>query len=531
MIHTRRGLNGLVTAPHHMAAEAGADILRRGGNAVEAMVAAAAAIAVVYPHMNSIGGDGFWLIAEPGRAPVGIDASGPAAVLASRDFYADQGYEARIPARGPLAALTVPGTVDGWRLALRRAAGWGRALPLSELLAPAIDHAIRGVPVTAGQESLTREKLDELRGVPGFAETYLTHDGAVPVEASLLQQQHLASSLERLAEAGLRDFYEGDLGALLARGAEAAGSPLRRADLEGFQAIEAAPLCVSLDVGTAYNMPPPTQGVSALMILALFERLNVAEAESFAHVHGLVEATKQAFLLRDAHVTDPLHMDRDAGGWLAPDFLDGRAAAIDPAKAMPWPRPALPGDTIWMGAADGEGRVVSFIQSTFWEFGSGTVPAGTGIALQNRGASFSLAPDHANRLKPGKRPFHTLIPALARLKDGRTLAYGNMGGEGQPQSQAAIFTRHAMFGRPLQEAITAPRWLLGRTWGAETTTLKLEDRFDGALLAALEAAGHDIELMPPFTSTMGHAGAVATRPDGVIEGANDPRSDGAAVAV
>jgi gamma-glutamyltranspeptidase/glutathione hydrolase len=224
-------------------------------------------------------------------------------------------------------------------------------------------------------------------------------------------------------------------------------------------------------------------------------------------------------------------MDRDAADWLAGDFLDKTANAIDRTHAMAWPAPSKPGDTIWMGAADAQGRVVSFIQSTFWEFGSGTVAKDTGVVFQNRGASFTLDPAHANCLKPGKRPFHTLIPAMARLKDGRTLAYGNMGGEGQPQSQAAIFTRHVMFNTPLQEAITAPRWLLGKTWGAESTTLKMESRFDPALIEALKAAGHDVEMLAPFTSTMGHAGAVATRPDGVIEGANDPRSDGAAVAV
>jgi gamma-glutamyltranspeptidase/glutathione hydrolase len=531
MIHTRRGLDGLVTAPHHMAAEAGADILRQGGNAVEAMVAAAAAIAVVYPHMNSIGGDGFWIVAEPGKDPVGIDASGPAARAATPDFYAEAGHPDAIPARGPLAALTVPGTVSGWAKALDLAAGWGKGLPPARLLEAAIDHAERGVPVTAGQEALMHDKLKELKDAPGFAETYLSAGGAIPTEASLLRQPDLADTLRRLAEAGLDDFYRGDMARTLAKGLEAAGSPLTLADLEGFEAFRTDPLSVDLRVGRAFNMPPPTQGVSALMILALFERLGVAEAEGFDHIHGLVEATKQAFLLRNAHVTDPAYMDRDAADWLAPAFLDERAGRIEAKRALPWPAPAKPGDTIWMGAADKDGRVVSFIQSTFWEFGSGTVPADTGVVLQNRGASFTLDPAHANCLKPGKRPFHTLIPALARLKDGRTLAYGNMGGEGQPQSQAAIFTRHVMFGRPLQEAITAPRWLLGKTWGAETTTLKLENRFDPGLVDALKAAGHDVELLAPFTSTMGHAGAVATRPDGIIEGANDPRSDGAAVAV
>jgi len=267
------------------------------------------------------------------------------------------------------------------------------------------------------------------------------------------------------------------------------------------------------------------------MILALFERLGVKAGEGFEHIHGLVEAIKQAFILRNAHVTDPAYMSVDAASWLKSDVLDARAKDIDMRRAMPWPHVPKPGDTIWMGAADQSGRVVSFIQSTYWEYGSGVVVPGTGVVWQNRGMSFSLNPAHPNTLEPGKRPFHTLNPALARLQDGRTLAYGNMGGEGQPQTQAAVFSRHVMFGMPLQEAITAPRWLLGRTWGDDTTSLKLESRFDDALINQLANAGHEVEILEPFTSTMGHAGAVSVSPYNAYEGASDPRSDGAAVGL
>lgn len=530
MLHTKHGRNGMMSAPHHLAAEAGANVLRAGGNAVEAMVAAAATIAVVYPHMNSIGGDGFWIISEPGKDPIAIDACGPAATLATREAYKDAGYDA-IPARGPLAALTVAGTVGGWAAALDAVKGWGKAMPLNDILGDAVAHARDGASVTLGQEQLTREKLAELHAVPGFADTYLTPDGDVVPEGASLKQAALASTLERLGEAGLDDFYRGDVARSLADGLTNAGSFLRREDLETYRALRTTPLSVGLKCGQVYNMPPPTQGVSALMILGLFERLGVKTAESFDHIHGLVEATKQAFILRNAHVTDPAHMSVDAASWLQPNFLDARAHDIDTARALPWPHIPKPGDTIWMGAADSSGRVVSFIQSTYWEYGSGVVAPDTGVVWQNRGTSFSLDPAHPNTLEPGKRPFHTLIPALARLDDGRTIAYGNMGGEGQPQSQAAVFTRHVMFGTPLQEAITAPRWLLGRTWGDDTTSLKLESRFDSALVEKLIAAGHDVELMAPFTSTMGHAGAVSVSRSGAFEGASDPRSDGAAVAL
>ncbi len=528
MIHTLRALGGMQVAPHHLAAQAGRDVLRDGGNAVEAMVAAAAAIAVVYPHMNAIGGDGFWLIHEPGRAPVAIDACGPAAALATPDFYA--GLDA-IPPRGPRAALTVAGTVGGWQRALEVAAAWGPALPLSRLLQDAIRHAHEGVAVTASQSALTRDKLPGLKDAPGFAQTYLV-DGRVPAPGDVLRQPALGRTLSQLAQRGLDDFYRGELAQRIGAELERVGSPVRTADLAAYHAQVVEPLAVRLADSTVYNLPPPTQGLSALMILGLFERLGVSEGEGFAHLHGLVESTKRAFRVREQVVTDPRRAPADPRGFLAPARLDELAAGIDPARALPWPDPAQPGDTIWMGAIDREGRAVSFIQSVYWEFGSGTVLQDTGICWQNRGTSFSLDPRALNHLKPGYKPFHTLNPSLALFDDGRVMPYGTMGGEGQPQTQAAVFTRYARFGQGLQQAVSAPRWLLGRTWGDVSTTLKLESRFDPALVRALRDAGHVVEVLPEaFSDTMGHAGALVRHPDGVIEGAADPRSDGGVAGV
>jgi gamma-glutamyltranspeptidase/glutathione hydrolase len=276
-----------------------------------------------------------------------------------------------------------------------------------------------------------------------------------------------------------------------------------------------------------YNLPPPTQGLSALMIIGLFERLGIEAGEGFAHLHGLVEATKRAFRVRDKVVTDPRRGPPDPWQFLEAEYLDAVAAQIDPARAMPWPDPAAPGDTIWMGVVDKEGRSVSFIQSVYWEFGSGVVLQHTGITWQNRGISFSLNPKALNVLEPGRKPFHTLNPSLALFDDGRSMPYGTMGGEGQPQTQAAVFTRYARFGMPLQQAVSAPRWLLGRTWGDTSTSLKLESRFEPALITKLEEAGHKVELLPEaYSDTMGHAGALVRHPNGLIEGAVDPRSDG-----
>lgn len=523
-------VRGIVAAPHHLAAEAGRQVLAEGGNAVEAMVAAAAAIAVAYPHMNHLGGDGFWLIRAPSGRVRYIEACGYAGSLATVDYYHERGY-GTIPPRGADAALTVPGAVGGWAMALDAARVHGGRMSLRRLLEPAIQLAREGVPVSRSQAQLTREKRVELEGAPGFAAAFLP-GGKVPEAGSLQRQNRLADTLDHLAGAGLDDFYRGDVGREMATDLERIGSPVTRDDLVRFAARERAPLSVKLARARVYNAPPPTQGLASLLILGLFDQLAVARAESFEHIHGLIEATKQAFLVRDRVVCDPEHMTADLDALLAPEALARRAAGIDMRRALAWPHAGKPGDTVWLGAADSSGLAVSYIQSIFFEFGSGCVLPGTGILMQNRGASFSLEPGALNPLKPGRRPFHTLNPALAELADGRVIAYGTMGGEGQPQTQAAVFTRHALFGVPLAQAIARPRWLLGRTWGDVETNLKLEARFDGEVVERLASAGHDlVVLAEDYSDTMGHAGGVVIHPSGQLEGAHDPRADGGAAGV
>ncbi|HUI96314.1 MAG TPA: gamma-glutamyltransferase [Xanthobacteraceae bacterium] len=524
-LHSFGHRHGVAAAPHHTAAEAGRAVLGEGGNAIEAMVAMAAAIAAVYPHMNHIGGDGFWLLRERSGRVRALMAGGRAGSNARRELY--RGHET-IPPRGPLAALTVPGAVAGWALALEAAKAEGGRLPLATLLAPAIRHAADGYVVTRSQARLTAEKLAELEDVPGFAQTFLA-DGKPPEAGATMKQSALAATLDHLAHAGLDDFYRGDVGREIAADLERIGSPVTRADLAQHRAAVAEPLSVVLDAGTLCNTPPPTQGLASLMILALFARLRVSSAESFDHVHGLVEATKRAFRVRDRVITDPDRLPAPPERFLDRAFLDAEAQKIDRRKAARWPAPFREGDTVWMGAADRDGRVVSYIQSLYWEFGAGCVLPATGVLMQNRGASFSLEPGALNALAPGRLPFHTLNPALATLADGRVIAYGTMGGDGQPQSQAALFTRHVLYRQPLDRAIDAPRWLLGRTWGSPHTNLRLEARFDGNLIDQLLSAGHDVEVLSePYSDTMGHAGAVVLHPDGTLEGAHDPRADGGA---
>ena len=526
MLNTTLAARGIAVAPHSLAAQSALAVLREGGNAIEAMVAAAATIAVVYPHMNSLGGDGFWLIVPAQGAPLAIDASGPAGSLATLSRYDGM---SKIPTRGADAAVTVAGTVGGWQEALAVASELGGKIPLPRLLEDAIHYAYAGIPTTPSQHLATSSKQAELQGIPGFAETFL-HNGAAPEAGSLFRQPRLAATLLTLAETGLDSFYRGALADSIAKDLSALGAPVTREDLANYRAKRVRPLELEHSAGTVYNLTPPSQGLVSQLILGIADHAGLGQysADGADHIHTLVEATKLAFAVRDAHITDPEHMTIDPQSCLDPAYLQALAAQIYPQKAAPWGEGKGPGDTVWMGVIDNDGLAVSFIQSIYHEFGSGIVLPESGLNWQNRGASFSLDPQHLLTLKPGKKPFHTLNPAAARLKDGSTMVYGTMGGDGQPQTQAAVFSRYAVFGQPLQQAVTAPRWLLGRTWGESSDTLKMESRFNDEVLNELKSRGHEVEVLNPFSETMGHAGAAVRRVNGSFEGAFDPRGNGAA---
>jgi oxamate amidohydrolase len=367
---------------------------------------------------------------------------------------------------------------------------------------------------------------------PGFSETYLL-DGKPPEAGAVRRQPRLAETLGYLARAGLDDFYRGDVGREVAADLARLGSPVTRADLEGYRAAERAPLSLRLDGVTLYNAPPPTQGLASLMLLGLFARLDVREGESVAHVHGLIEATKRAFAVRDRVVTDFDRLRHEPATFLTDASLAREAAAIDMGRAATHAAEADAGDTVWMGAIDRDGLAVSYIQSVYWEFGSACVLPATGVCWQNRGMAFALDLAAVNPLQPGRRPFHTLNPPLAIFDDGRVMAYGSMGGDGQPQFQAQILTRYRDFGMSVADAIDAPRFLYGRTWGAESLTVKVEDRFDPACIAALRRLGHEVEeLGGPYIDSLGHAGMLLRHAgDGRVEATHDPRSDGGAAGL
>jgi oxamate amidohydrolase len=524
-----RGTRGMAVAPHSLASQSALAVLREGGNAVEAMIAAAASIAVVYPHMNGIGGDSFWLVRDAASGKVhGIDACGAAARGASREQYAGQ---KAIPFRGGSAAITVAGTLSGWEAAHKMAGEMGGRLPLTRLLADAIHYAEAGIAVTTSQHLNSAKKLAELAPVHGFADTFLV-GGAAPATGSTFKHARMGATLKRLSTHGIRDFYEGTLAQGIAADLKRAGSPLTLEDLKQHRALVRPPLELAHSAGRVFNMPPPTQGLISLLILGQMDRLGVERYDHLSadYVHAAVEATKRAFMIRDRYVTDPAKMTVDPQSFLSADKLDTMVSKIDMKRAAPWGAGKGPADTIWMGVIDAAGNACSMIQSIYHEFGSGVVLAESGVNWQNRGASFSLDPAHINTLEPGKKPFHTLNPAMALLGDGRVMVYGNMGGDGQPQSQSAVFSRTVAHGLNPQDAITAPRWLLGRTWGQVSDSLKLESRFPQATIDELKSRGHDIEVLGDFDETFGHAGCVIRHPNGNFEGGYDVRSDGGVAA-
>jgi gamma-glutamyltranspeptidase/glutathione hydrolase len=524
---------GVVTAPHALAAEAGVAALRRGGNALEAAVAVAAAIAVVYPHMNSLGGDAFWLIADADGGLHGLDAAGPAGRDYNTALYAGAGA---LPERGGLAAITVGGAVGAWQEAYDFSRSqWGGTQAWSDLLADARRHAEDGCPVSGSHASTLAGLPEAVRALPGFAQTYIP-EGRAPEAGELFRQPALGRTLAELQAGGAESFYRGKLAARLVEGLRDGGSLLQADDFAAYRPRWVEPLHLPYAQGELVNMPPPSQGFASMMIAGTLERFGLAGMDPLGadYVHAAVEATKQVFALRDRYLCDPDFSPVPLDRLLEPGLLGQLAAAIDPTHAGAPGQPPAPGDTVWFGVVDAQGRAVSVIQSIYHEFGSGVVAGDTGVVWNNRGCAFSLDPQHPNVLAPGKRPFHTLNPAMYR-EDGRVrLVYGTMGGDGQPQTQAAILTRALDFGFAPAEAVAAPRWLYGRTWGETSAGLRLERRFAPAVFEELVRRGHEVSWEPQFSGVMGHAGMIRVNrePQGLrLEAATDPRSDGAALGV
>lgn len=532
---------GMVTTPNYLASQAGLDILRKGGNAVDAAIAASAVLTVVYPQMTTLGGDNFWLIynAKTGEVKA-LNASGRAGEKATIDFYKSKGFN-KIPSRGYLAANTVPGVVSGWDEAYRYAQKeMSSNIKWKALFVSAIDYTKRGFPVSHSLAYWSNVNVDpndnefrNLQRFDKFKNTYLKPDGSPYAVGEILRQPMLEKSMTKIADLGAREFYEGSIAKDIVSDLDANGGMLTLSDFKRHRADWVTPIFTTYRGYQAYNFPPNTQGFASLEILNVLNNFDVKSLGegSADYYHLLVEATKQAFADRDRYLSDPEFVKIPIDWLLSTKHGTDQAAQISMDKAQKTVNPLDPnGDTIWLGVVDSEGNSVSLIQSVYHDFGSGIVAGETGILLQNRGSFFSLDSTNVNHLEPYKRTFHTLNPAML-MKEGKPyLIYGTMGGEGQPQTQAAIVTRIVDFGMSPQDAINAPRWLHGRTWGASSNNLKIEGRVPNSVVQELKKKGHPVDVVDDYTDVMGHAGAILVNSNtGVLQGASDPRGDGSAV--
>jgi len=538
-----RGTHGAVVAPHHLATAAGLAVVRAGGTAVDAAIATNAALAVVKPNACGIGGDAFWLTWDAGSGRQdALNGSGRAGSRADAAFLRSSGLTT-MPFRGPLS-ITVPGAVRSWG-DQHRARG---RLSRDAILAPAIALARDGFPAWAGfidaveWTAPVAASLGEAGA--GFAVTYRPH-GRPWRPGERVRLPALAATLEALARDGFDAHYEGDIGDRQARFLDDIGSSVTRADLVGHTSTPTEPIEIDYRGVRVTSHRPNSSGVVALELVGLLERFEPPPASAFGPggvtdprwMHLGIEAAKLAMADRDAFVTDPAANGDLVPMLLDPARLDALAAGIDPRRAAAAPVATVRagGGTIYLATVDAEGNAVSLIESNYAGFGSGVVDTATGIHYQNRGSFFSLEPAHPNRLEPGKRTLHTLLPGML-FRDGAPgpwIVAGSMGGDAQPQIHAQFVSAIVDGGVDIATAVAAPRWYVEpETHFAPPVEVRLEPRFGAGVAEALAAMGHPVTLVDPFDSLMGHEHAielVAGGPaddDGSVAAATDPRSAG-----
>lgn len=536
----------MVTSPHYLATEAGLAILRKGGNALESAIAIASVLAVVYPHMCSLGGDAFWLLYSDqflhshSLGLKALNASGRSGKNVSREYLAEHKVTS-IPESGYLACLTVPGMVSALEKAFITSREMGGTLSWRELLEDALYYAEEGMAVSSSLSTHSRNFLflhakeyREAKFAGGMSKIFFPEN--VPLSmGKILRQKDLARSLSLLIEEGPRSFYEGTLSQRIVDDLKQHGNPLTAEDFATYQASFVNPISVPYRDTLACNLPPNTQGMASLEILNI---LNNFDVESLGHgtadyYHLLIEATKLAFVDRDKYLADPDCSDIPLRSLLSRDYGRELAKDIDFSRAQNYADGIdLSGDTVWFGVVDAHGNAVSWIQSLCYDFGSGIIPKDTGIILHNRSICFSMNASHPNCLAPQKLPFHTLNPGLLLQKGRPLLIYGTMGGQGQPQTQTALVTRIVDFAMLPQEAIDQPRWLYGQAFGKGGSAIQMEERIAPEIRDELAQRGHSISAVGPYDDLMGHAGAILVKKseqDSVYYGGSDPRSDGQAL--
>jgi len=511
----------IVSTSQPLAAQAGLEVLRAGGNAVDAAVATAAAMAVIEPVCNGLGADNFALVWHEGKL-YGLNGSGRAPRAMTIEHFAGKH---QMPQLG-WDPVTVPGAVSGW-VALSRRFG---KLPFTRLLEPAIQYASEGFPVaplTAGMWAAAPRRYHDF---PDFLHTYAPN-GHTPRPGDLFANPDLARSLRLVADSYGDAYYRGELAQKFAAHAKATGGLFTLEDLAGHRADWVEPISVDYHGYRLHEIPPNGQGLAALQALAILQHRDVRSLEPDCPdvLHFGIESMKLAFADAHRYIADPKYMDVSVEQLLDPAYIRKRAALIDPEHAGD-PKAGEPkyGGTILLTAADANGTMVSLIQSNYQGFGSGILIPGTGIHLQNRGACFVLTPHHPNQIAGGKRPYHTIIPAfLTRMgadgKEEPVMAFGVMGGFMQPQGHLQVASRFIDFHQNPQAALDAPRWQV--TTGRRVL---MEPGFDSTVYEDLKRRGHELTIQPHRTITFGSGQAILKLPDCYAAG-SDQRHDGQAV--
>lgn len=514
--------DNIVSTSHPLAAQAGLDVMRRGGNAIDAAIATAAALTVVEPTSNGIGSDAFALIWSGGGLH-GLNASGRAPALMTPDRYA--GLKS-IPFVG-WGGVTVPGAVSGWVEASRK---FG-ALPFSELLEPAIRLARDGCivpPEVARYWALGARGATNPEIHPAWRATFL-REGRPPSVGERFAMPDHARTLEVIAATEGEAFYRGALADEIDAASRAADGALRRSDLDAHAADWVRPISTTMVGYHVHQIPPNGQGLVGLMAIGIAERLGLDRlaADDPELVHAHIEAMKLAFADGHRYIADEAHMPVRAEELLSPGYLASRAALVQPGRAQDFAHGSpKPGGTVLLCTADAAGNMVSWIQSNYTGFGSGVVAPGTGVALHNRGCCFTLEPGHPNEVGPGKRPYHTIIPGFVTRTDaGRdepVMAYGVMGGFMQPQGHMQVLSRMLKHRQNPQAALDAPRWQVG-----EGLSVTIEPRYDTSVLESLRAWGHDLR-ETAVGASFGRGQAICRMESGYCAG-SDHRADGQAV--
>jgi gamma-glutamyltranspeptidase / glutathione hydrolase len=520
---------GIVAASQPLAARAGVQVLERGGNAVDAAIAANAVMGLVEPQSNGIGGDLFAIVydARSGRLH-GLNAHGWAPRALTPALLASRGIS-EMPFTG-IHTVTVPGAVAGWDI-LRQRLG---TLPMRDLLAAAIFYAEEGFPVTDVIAAHWAALSEKLAAEPTAAGTYLPA-GQAPRAGEIFRNVDLARSLRLIAERGRSGFYEGPIADAILDISRERGGTMVAADLTEFEAEWVEPISTTYRGWTVYELPPSTQGIAALIMLNLMEAFPLGEYgfHSAPALHVMIEAKKLAYADMLRYVGDPRLAAVPVAALVDKGLARQRAALIDPRRAAPHVEPSVldrvttsvGGDTIYLSAIDRDGTIVSLIQSVFEGFGTAIVPRGTGFALHNRGALFTLDADHPNVLEGRKRPLHTIIPAFMEKGETR-IGFGIMGGFNQAQAHAQFVANVVDYGLDIQQALEAGRFTKPTFDGAD---VKIEALVPQAVRDQLAALGHEVTTVPPRTGSFGHGQAVMSDPSGVHFGASEPRHDGAAI--